>query len=140
MVQDRDGYDTGRKTDPDLYRPRLPYRAPEAVAPPRPTSDAGHGMTMGIPYEAPTVGAGAAGERPLTSGGLAWRVVASLLLAALGVNALVRTVPLLQTANADPQSAAWVGALGLLVLAALALAYPVVNVVRWAHAVRARRG
>ena len=139
MVQDRDGYDVGRKTDPDLYRPRLPYRAPEAVARPRSTSDAGHGLTMGIPYTAPSAGAGATEERPVTTGGLVWRIVASVVLVALGVNALVRAVPLLQTANSDPASAAWVSALGLLVIAALFFAYPVVNVVRWAHARRARR-
>jgi hypothetical protein len=139
MVQDRDGYDVGRKTSPDLYRPRLPYRAPEAVARPRSTSDAGLGMAVGIPYTAPTAGAGAGDERPVTTGGLVWRIVASIVLVALGVNALVRAVPLLQTANSDPASAAWVSALALLVIAALFLAYPVVNLVRWVHASRTRR-
>ncbi len=139
MVQDRDGYDVGRTTSPDLHRPRLPYRAPEAVARPRATGDSGTNMVMGIPYEAPTAGAAASEQRPVTTGALVWRIVASVVLVALGVNALVRAVPLLQTANSDPASAAWVSALGLLVIAALFLAYPVVNVVRWLHASRSRR-
>lgn len=106
----------------------------EAVA--RPRNESGTQVTMGIPYDPPERGAGASVAAPVTRAGFVWRVVASLVLAVLGVNALVRMVPLLQNANTDPGSGAWVGALGLLVLAALFLAYPVVNVVRW---VRARR-
>ncbi|TDN43846.1 hypothetical protein EDF64_10619 [Curtobacterium flaccumfaciens] len=126
----------------DLYRPKLPYRAPEyteAVARPRPGSDGGTGMTMGIPYDAPTAGAGASDSVPVTRAGLAWRIVASLVLAAVGVNAIVRSVPLWQSANVDPTSGAWVGAVALLILAGLALAYPIVNLVRWVRTARSRR-
>lgn len=106
----------------------------EAVA--RPRNESGTDLTMGIPYDPPAWGAGAAEDVQLTRRGLVWRIVASLVLAAIGVNALVRMIPLLQSANTDPHGGAWVPALGLLVLAALFLAYPVLNLVRW---VRSRR-
>jgi len=127
----------------DLYRPKLPYRAPEyteAVARPRNSGDGSTGgQTMGIPYDAPTAGAGASEAVPVSRAGLAWRIVASLVLAAVGINAIVRSVPLWQSANVDPASGAWVGAVALLVLAGLALAYPIVNLVRWVRTARSRR-
>lgn len=107
-----------------------------AVGRPRTADGDGGQLTMGLPYDAPTAGAGADGAVPVSRAGLVWRIVASLVLAAIGINAIVRSVPLWQTANVDGASGAWVGALALLVLAALALAYPIVNVVRWVRAKR----
>lgn len=108
----------------------------EAVARPRTADSEGGAITMGLPYVAPEHGAGASDGRQVTRLGLVWRAVASLVLAAVGINAVVRSIPLWQNANVEPTSGAWVGALALLVLAALALAYPVVNVVRWVRAAR----
>lgn len=109
-----------------------------AVGRPRTADGDGGQLTMGLPYDAPTAGAGAGAAEavPVSRAGLVWRIVASLVLAAVGINAIVRSVPLWQTANVDGASGAWVGALALLVLAALALAYPIVNVVRWVRAKR----
>jgi hypothetical protein len=107
-----------------------------AVGRPRTADGDGGQLTMGLPYDAPTAGAGAAEAVSVSRAGLVWRIVASLVLAAIGINAIVRSVPLWQTANVDGASGAWVGALALLVLAALALAYPIVNVVRWVRAKR----
>jgi len=111
----------------------------EAVARPRTADSEGGAVTMGLPYDAPEHGAGASDGRPATRLVLVWRVVASLVLAAVGVNAVVRSIPLWQSANVDPASGAWVGALALLVLAGLALAYPVVNVLRLVRTARLRR-
>lgn len=109
----------------------------EAVARPRNSGDgATAGATMGLPYDAPTAGAGASEAAPVSRAGLVWRIVASLVLVAVGINAIVRSVPLWQSANVDASSGAWVGGIALLVLAALALAYPVVNLVRWIRAKR----
>ena len=109
-----------------------------AVGRPRTADGDGGQLTMGLPYDATTAGAGAGAAEvvPVSRAGLVWRIVASLVLAAVGINAIVRSVPLWQTANVDGASGAWVGALALLVLAALALAYPIVNVVRWVRAKR----
>lgn len=98
----------------------------EAVARPRNSGNGGPegGITMGIPYEAPERGVVAAGE-PVTRAGLVWRIVASLVLAAVGINAVVRIVLIM--VEPDP---AWVAALGMAVIAVIALAYPIVNVVR----------
>ncbi|MFJ3035231.1 hypothetical protein ACIPC2_12570 [Curtobacterium pusillum] len=135
-----DARESNQVNQQNLYQPKLPYRAPEyteAVARPRNSGDgATAGYTMGIPYDAPTAGAGAVEAVSVSRAGLVWRIVASLVLAAIGINAIVRSVPLWQTANVDGASGAWVGALALLVLAALALAYPIVNVVRWVRAKR----
>ncbi|WP_144715401.1 hypothetical protein [Curtobacterium pusillum] len=104
----------------------------EAVARPRNSGDGGNaGFTMGIPYEAPERGAGASDAAAVTRLGLAWRIVASLVLAAVGINAVVRIVLIL----AQPDGA-YAGALGMAVIAIIALAYPVVNVVRWVRASR----
>lgn len=112
----------------------------EAVARPRNSGNGGpeSGMTAGIPYDAPERGLAGPSE-PVTRAGLAWRIVASLVLAAVGINAVVRSIPLWQSANVDASTGTWVGALALLVLAGLALAYPVVNLVRWVRAARSRR-
>lgn len=131
-MKDPQAFEHGRETAQELYRPKLQYRAPEyteAVA--RPRDESGTTFTMGIPYDAPEHGAGASDVGPLTRTELVWRVVASLVLAALGINAVVQIVRLL----ARPE-AAWVGALGMAVVAILTLAYPVVNVVRWFRATR----
>lgn len=82
-------------------------------------------MTMGIPYDAPERGTGGGVAEPVTRVGLVWRIVASLVLAAVGINAVVRIV--LVMVEPDP---AWVAALGMAVIAVIALAYPIVNVVR----------
>lgn len=103
----------------------------EGVA--RPRNESGTLLTMGIPYEAPTRGAGVSEATPLSRGGLAWRIVASIVLAGVGVNAVVTMVLLF----GQPDSA-WVGALGMAAVAMLMLAYPVVNIVRWIRA--GRRG
>lgn len=106
----------------------------EAVARPRNAAGADSAATMGIPYDAPERGAGASDAGPLTPLGLAWRIVASLVLAALGINAVVQIVRI--AVQPDP---AWVAALGMAVVALLALAYPVVNLVRLVRAARRRR-
>ncbi|MBT2502470.1 hypothetical protein [Curtobacterium sp. ISL-83] len=106
----------------------------EAVARPRNGGMDGGASTMGIPYDAPERGAGASDLVPVTGPGLAWRVIASLVLGAVGVNGLVQIARML--AQPDP---AWVGALGMAVIAMIALAYPVVNLVRLGRAVRRRR-
>jgi hypothetical protein len=107
----------------------------EAVARPRNSGDGGQaGVTMGIPYDAPERGAGASGAEAVTRLGLAWRIVASLVLAAVGINAVVQIVRI--AVQPDP---AWVAALGMAVVAMLALAYPIVNVVRWVRAARRPR-
>ncbi|WP_439689892.1 hypothetical protein ACRQ4C_02035 [Curtobacterium sp. SP.BCp] len=89
------------------------------------------GMTMGIPYDAPGRGLVSGDVEPVSRSGLAWRVVASLVLAAIGINALVVVVRIL----AGPADV-WAGAIGMALVAALALAYPVVNVVRWVRVSR----
>jgi len=87
---------------------------------------------FGFAYSAPEPGADL--EVPVTRLGLVWRIVASLVLAAVGINAVVVLVRLL--AQSEP---AWIGALGMAVVAMLTLAYPVVNVRRLVRSVRARR-
>jgi hypothetical protein len=107
----------------------------EAVARPRNSGDGGQaGVTMGIPYDAPERGAGASETGPVTPLGLVWRIVASLVLAAVGINAVVQIVRIMVQPDA-----AWVGALGMAVIAIIALAYPVVNLVRWVRASRRQR-
>ncbi|GAA3341147.1 hypothetical protein GCM10017714_23880 [Curtobacterium pusillum] len=136
-MQDPQDFQLGRQTAQDLYRPKLPYRAPEhseAVARPRTADGDGGQITMGIPYDAPGFGAGASDGEPVTRLGLVWRAVASLVLAAVGVNAVVQIVRMLAQ-----DAPAWVGALGMAVVAMLALAYPVVNLVRLVRAARRRR-
>ncbi|MGN8048281.1 hypothetical protein ACTJKO_01230 [Curtobacterium sp. 22159] len=131
-MQDSQDFQLGRTTAQDLYRPKLPYRAPEhteAVA--RPRGESGNHMVMGIPYEAPEHGAGAGAGGTVSRLGLAWRIVASLVLAAIGINAVVVIVRTLVQPDA-----VWVGALGMVVVAMLAFAYPVVNLVRWVRAAR----
>jgi len=110
-----------------------------AVARPQTADGDGGQLTMGLPYDAPTVGAAASEAAPVSRAGLAWRIIASLVLAAIGINAISRSFPLWQSANVDASTGTWVGALALLVLAGLALAYPIVNLVRWVRAVRSRR-
>lgn len=135
MAKAREFQQAGQR---DVHRAEQPHRDPdhtEAVGRPRAGSDSGTGMTMGIPYDAPERGRVVAAE-PVTRVGLVWRIVASLVLVAAGVNAVVRSVPLWQTANVDQASGAWVGALALIVLAGLFFAYPVVNLVRWVRAKR----
>ncbi|WP_439693464.1 hypothetical protein ACRQ4B_04315 [Curtobacterium sp. SP.BCo] len=137
-----DARESNQVNQQDLYQPKLPYRAPEyteAVARPRNSGDgADGGYTMGIPYDAPTAGAAASDAGPVSRAGLVWRIVASLVLTAVGINAIVRSVPLWQNANVDASTGSWVGGLALLVLAGLALAYPIVNLVRWVRAARGR--
>ncbi|MEK6312150.1 MAG: hypothetical protein V4755_15755 [Curtobacterium sp.] len=89
------------------------------------------GMTMGISYAAPERGRVGGEAEPVSRAGLVWRVVASLVLAAVGINALV-VVGRILAGPAD----VWVGAIGMALVAVLALAYPVVNVVRWVRASR----
>ena len=101
----------------------------EGVA--RPRNESGTMFTMGIPYEPPTRGSGAAS--PLSRGGLVWHIVASVALAAVGVNAVVTMFVLF----GEPD-AAWVGGLGMAAVALLTLAYPVVNLVRWMRSLRRR--
>lgn len=86
---------------------------------------------MGFAYTAPEHGADPAS--PVTRLGLVWRVLASIVLAAIGINAVVQIV--LLTARPEP---AWVPALGMAVVALLTLAYPAVNLVRWVRAIRQR--
>ncbi|SDQ22221.1 hypothetical protein SAMN02800687_0919 [Curtobacterium sp. UNCCL20] len=106
----------------------------EAVARPRNAGGADSAVTMGIPYDAPERGAGASDAGSLTTLGLVWRIVASLVLAALGVNAVVQIVRIM----VQPEPL-WVAALGMAVLAIVTLAYPIVNVVRWVRATRRRQ-
>ncbi|WFR67819.1 hypothetical protein P9139_05260 [Curtobacterium flaccumfaciens] len=88
--------------------------------------------TVGFAYTPPDHGADP--DQPATRLGLVWRIVASIVLAAVGINAVVQVVRLL--VQPDP---AWVAALGMAVVALLALAYPAVNLVRWVRAARRRR-
>lgn len=108
----------------------------EAVARPRATGDGSPngGIAAGIPYDAPERGVAGGPAGPVSRGALAWRVAASVVLAAVGVNALVVIVRIL----AGPADV-WAGAIGMAVVAVLAFAYPVVNLVRWVRAVRSRR-
>ena len=106
----------------------------EAVARPTTADSEGGAVTMGIPYDAPAHGAGASDAGPVTPLGLTWRIVASIVLAAVGINAVVRIVVIMVQPDA-----LWVAALGMAVIAIVALAYPVVNVVRWVRASRAGR-
>lgn len=87
---------------------------------------------VGFAYAPPDHGADP--DPPVTRLGLVWRLVASLVLAAVAVNAVVQIVRIM----VQPEPA-WVAALGMAVVAMLTLAYPVVNLVRWARAVRRRR-
>lgn len=100
----------------------------EGVA--RPRNESGTMLTVGIPYVAPSRGSGVSEATPLSRAGLAWRIIASIVLAAVGVNAVVTMVLLF-----GQPDAAWVGALGMAAVAMLTLAYPVVNLVRWIRAV-----
>lgn len=105
----------------------------EAVARPRNSGNGGpeSGITMGIPYDAPERGLVSGDAEPVSRSGLLWRIVASIVLAAIGINALVVVARIL----AGPADV-WAGAIGMALVAALALAYPVVNVVRWVRASR----
>lgn len=89
------------------------------------------GMTMGIPYDAPARGLVSGDAEPVSRSGLAWRIVASIVLTVVGTNALV-VVGRILAGPAD----VWAGAIGMALVAVLALAYPVVNVVRWVRASR----
>lgn len=101
----------------------------EAVGAPRFAN--GSQQVMGIPYDPPEAGAGAADTVAVTRLGLLWRIVASIVLAAVGINAVVVIVRIM-----IQPGPAWVAALGMAVIAVIALAYPIVNVVRWVRAVR----
>ena len=122
-------------TEPqESARPTLQYRAP-SIADEATTrmsiANAAPG-TVGFAYTPPDHAAGA--DAPTTPLGLVWRIVASLVLAAVGINAvavIVRTM-------IQPEPA-WVAALGMAVVAMLALAYPVVNVLRLVRTARLRR-
>lgn len=104
----------------------------EAVARPRNSGDGSvAGLASGIPYDAPERGHVSGEAGPVSRAGLLWRVVASLVLAAVGINALVVVFRIL----AGPADV-WAGAIGMALVAALALAYPVVNVVRWVRVSR----
>lgn len=111
---------------------REPSRAPERdeATLRRSIANASPG-NIGFAYTAPE--GGAEPEAPVTRLGLVWRIAASLVLAAVGINAVVQIVRILVQPDA-----AWVAALGMAVVALLTLAYPVVNVVRWVRAVRRR--
>ena len=91
------------------------------------------GMAVGIPYAAPERGLVSGVSEPVSRSGLVWRIVASIVLAAIGINALV-VVGRILAGPAD----VWAGAIGMAVIALLALAYPVVNLVRWVRAARPR--
>lgn len=110
-----------------------PRRAPERdeATLRRSIANAGPG-NIGFAYTAPE--GGAEPEAPATPLGLVWRVAASVVLAAVGINAVVQIVRIL----VEPEPA-WVAVLGMGVVALLTLAYPVVNLVRLVRAVRRRR-
>ncbi len=114
--------------EPERYRPpRLDDEATTRMS----IANAAPG-SVGFAYTPPDHGADA--EAPMTRLGLVWRIFASVVLAAVGVNAVVQIVRI--TVQSDP---AWVAALGMAVVALLTLAYPVVNLVRWVRVVRRRR-
>lgn len=79
---------------------------------------------IGFAYSAPDHGAEP--DAPVTRLGLLLRIVASAVLAVIGVNAVVQIVRML--AQAEP---VWVGALEMTVVVVLTLDYPFVNLVRW---------
>lgn len=126
-------HDFDRVRQGNLYQPRTHYQPPERdeATMRRSIANAAPG-NVGFAYSAPEGGAGP--EAPVTRLGLAWRIAASIVLAAIGINALVQIVRMMT--QTEP---AWVAALGMAIVAMLALAYPVVNVVRVVRAVRRRR-
>ncbi len=123
------GQDSGR----DASRPNARLRSQESdEATMRRSIANASPFNFGFAYSAPETGADP--ERPVTRLGLVWRIVASTGLAAVGINAVVVIIRLL--ARTEP---GWVGALGMAVIAMLALAYPAVNVARLVRSVRRRR-
>lgn len=123
----------GRQFTPDPSRSGRRVRAAESdESTMRRSIQNANPNVIGFAYSAPEHGPDP--EPPVTRLGLAWRITASLVLAAIGVNAIVQIIRLL--AATDPN---WVGALGMTVVAMLTLAYPAVNIARWLRTRRRQR-